>query len=297
LYKLRTFSGVLAFDAAARHGSLTLAAKELGRTQSAVSQQVKALEQQLGLSLFVRKPREISLTSAGRTLAKSVRASIEEVEATVTELSRTSDPHILRLTTYQSFSIHWLIPRLPSFSLKHPEIDVRIDAADQKYDLRTEDIDLAIRVGTPPVRATALLPETFLPLYAPSIAGGKPIEITDALQHRLLVHLSAKLWNEWFKLNGLDVQHPEIATGYSHSGLLVQAAIAGGGIALAPPVIAADSVYSGRLNYISGKPLLTGYEYYIESAEKNPPEKVRLFTEWVQGEAADMRKKHPDWFA
>ncbi len=297
MHKLRTFSGMLAFDAAARHGSLTLAAKELGRTQSAVSQQVKALEQQLGLVLFARKPREISLTAAGRALAKTVRASIEEIEATVTDLSRKNDPHILRLTTYQSFSIHWLIPRLPSFSMKHPEIDVRIDAADQILDLRTEDIDLAIRVGTAPAGAIVLLPETFLPLYAPSIADGKPIESADAVQHRLLVHLNAKLWNEWFKLNGLDIQHPEIATGYSHSGLLVQAAIAGGGIALAPPVIAADSVYSGRLNYICGKPLLTGFEYYIETTEKDPPEKVRLFIEWVQWEAADMRKKHPDWFS
>jgi len=287
---------LLAFDAAARHGSLTLAAKELGRTQSAVSQQVKALEQQLGLALFVRKPREIALTSAGRTLAKSVRASIEELETTVTDISRRNDPHILRLTTYQSFAIHWLIPRLPAFNLRHPEIDVRIDAADQKYDLKTEDIDMAIRVGTVPAGATVLLPETFLPLYAPSIAGGEKIEIADALQHRLLVHLSAKLWDEWFRLNGLDIQHPEIATGYSHSGLLVQAAIAGGGIALAPPVIAADSVYSGRLDYIGGKPLITDYEYYIETTEKDPPEKVRLFTEWVKEEAAEMRNKHPDWF-
>lgn len=287
---------MLAFDAAARHGSLTLAAKELGRTQSAVSQQVKALEQQLGIALFVRKPREITLTSAGRTLAKSVRASIEELETTVTDISRRNDPHILRLTTYQSFAIHWLIPRLPSFNLRHPEIDVRIDAADQKYDLKTEDIDMAIRVGTVPAGATVLLPETFLPLYAPSIAGGEKIEIADALQHRLLVHLSAKLWDEWFRLNGLNIQHPEIATGYSHSGLLVQAAIAGGGIALAPPVIAADSVYSGRLDYIGGKPLITDYEYYIETTEGDPPEKVRLFAEWVKEEAAEMKNKHPDWF-
>lgn len=293
---MRTFSGLLAFDAAARHGSLTLAAKELGRTQSAISQQVKALEEQLGLALFVRRPREVALTSAGKMLAKSVRTSIEELEATVTDLSRRNDPHILRLTTYQSFAIHWLIPRLPAFNLKHPEIDVRIDAADQKYDLRTEDIDMAIRVGVAPAGATILLPETFLPLYAPSIAGGGSIKIADAVQHRLLVHLSAKLWDEWFELNGLNIQHPEIATGYSHSGLLVQAAIAGGGIALAPPVIAADSVYSGRLNYICGKPYDTGFEYYIETTDKNPPEKVRLFTDWVKEEAADMRKKHPDWF-
>ena len=257
---------------------------------------MKALEQQLGLALFVRRPRQISLTPAGRALAKSVHTSIKEIEDTITELSRKNDPHILRLTTYQSFAIHWLIPRLPGFSLKHPEIDVRINADDQILDMQTEGIDLAIRVGTAPAGAKILLPETFLPLYAPSVAAGKPIKIADAVQHRLLVHLSAKLWDEWFQLNGLDIQHPEIATGYSHSGLLVQAAIAGGGIALAPPIIAADSVYSGRLQYICGKPLPTGFEYYVETAEKDPPEKVRLFTEWMATEAISMRQKHPDWF-
>ncbi len=200
----------------------------MGRTQSAVSQQVKALEQQLGIDLFVRKPREISLTSAGRTFAKSARTSIEELEASVTEISRKNDPHILRLTTYQSFAIHWLIPRLPGFSIRHPEIDVRINADDQRLDLRTEGMDLAIRIGTVPAGAEVLLPETFVPVYAPSIASERRINIEEALEHRLLAHLHANLWDEWFHLNGLEVQHSEIATDYSHSGLLVQAAIAGG---------------------------------------------------------------------
>ena len=193
MYKLRTFSGLLAFDAAARHGSLTLAAKELGRTQSAVSQQVKALEQQLGLALFVRKPREVLLTTDGKALAKSVNRSIKDIEATVTELSRQNDPHILRLTTYQSFAIHWLIPRLPGFSLKHPEIDVRINADDQRLDLQTEGMDLAIRIGTTPTSAEVLLPETFVPVYAPSIASQRKVKIENALEHRLLRPCACKL--------------------------------------------------------------------------------------------------------
>lgn len=300
MFRLRSLSGLLAFDAAARHSSLTLAADELGRTQSAVSQQVKTLEAELGLHLFVRRPRGVTLTPAGRAFAASLRTALTDIETTITGLKQTDDPHVLRLTTYQSFAIHWLIPRLPRFSLQHPEIDVRINADDRVLDLQAEGIDMAIRIGTAPKGALVLLPETFVPIYAPAIASKGRIEARETSRYRLLAHQYASLWHEWLELNGLDTETLEIATDYSHSGLLVQAAVAGGGIALAPPMIAADAINDGRLQYIGGKPYVTGFHYYIETAKKgapqDEPEKVQKFLSWMQQEAATMRAETPDWF-
>lgn len=296
MFRLRSLSGLLAFDAAARHGSLTLAAKELGRTQSAVSQQVKTLEAELGLQLFVRRPREVILTPEGKAVAATLASAFKDIESTVTHLQQKDEPNVLRLTTYQSFAIHWLIPRLPGFSLMHPEIDVRINADDRVIDLQAEGVDLAIRIGTAPGAATVLLPESFVPIYAPSISNGERIGPEAAANYRLLAHSHALLWHEWFALNDIDIGEPEIATDYSHSGLLTQAAIAGGGIALSPPIIAADAIYDGRLHYICGKPYITGYEYYVETAKTDPPTKVQKFMAWMQDEVAQMRRGNPDWF-
>ena len=296
MFRLRSLSGLLAFDAAARHGSLTLAARELGRTQSAVSQQVKALEAELGLQLFVRRPREVSLTAEGKAVAETLHAAFKDIEATVTALQQRDEPNVLRLTTYQSFAIHWLIPRLPRFNLRHPEIDVRINADDQRLDLRAQGLDLAIRVGNAPSTAIHLGAETFTPVYAPSLAAGKPLAAADVQEYRLLAHEHGHLWHEWFEANDMDVDHVDIATDFSHSGLLVQAAAAGGGVALAPPLIAADSILSGRLECVPGRALPTGCVYFMETAQEKPPEKVRLFTSWILEEAETMRREHPEWF-
>ncbi len=296
MFRLRSLSGLLAFDAAARHNSLTLAAKELGRTQSAVSQQVKALEAELDLQLFVRRPREVTLTPAGRALADALASAFKNIEETVTRLQQSDEPNVLRLTTYQSFAIHWLIPRLPRFNLKHPEIDVRINADDQRLDLQAQGMDLAIRVGKSPDTALYLGAETFAPMYAPSLSAGTDIAAKDVPKHRMIAHEHGHLWREWFDANDVEVDRIDVETDYSHSGLLVQAAAAGGGIALAPPLIAGDSISAGRLRCINGKALPTGCEYFIETAENEPPTKVKLFNEWILGEMQLMQKEHPEWF-
>lgn len=297
MFRLRSLSGLLAFGAAARHNSLTLAAKELGRTQSAVSQQVKALEAELGLQLFVRRPREVTLTPAGRALAATLGGAFKDIEATVTRLQQSDEPNVLRLTTYQSFAIHWLIPRLPKFTLKHPEIDVRINADDARLDLQAEGLDLAIRVGNSPAGALYLGAEAFAPVYAPSLSNTGVISALEVPNYRLIAHQHGHLWREWFEPNGVEVDRINVETDYSHAGLLVQAAAAGGGIALAPPLIAADAIEAGRLKCVEGKALTTGCEYFVETAESSPSEKVQLFNAWILEEMQLMQKNHPEWFA
>ncbi|MEX0299013.1 MAG: LysR family transcriptional regulator, partial [Kordiimonas sp.] len=146
-YKLRSMSGLLAFDAAARHESLTLAAQELGRTQSAISQQVKQLEDQTGLTLFVRRPRKVILTREGHALADTVRDLIQTTEDRIWQLKNTHDENVIRITMVHSFAWKWLSPRLPRFNKMHPEYDVRFDASDTAHDLEAEGYDLGIRYG------------------------------------------------------------------------------------------------------------------------------------------------------
>jgi LysR family glycine cleavage system transcriptional activator len=288
MYKLRTLSGILAFDAAARHGSLTEAAKELGRTQSAVSQQVKALEAQLGFELFIRRPREVELTIEGKAVAASVREAIESMERAITAQQLRDEPNMLRVTTYQSFAIEWLIPRLPSFNLKHPEIHVHVNADDKRYDLRAEGFDLAIRVGIPPKECELLRGEQFVPIYAPSIKPGQKLSLGDVCDFQQLAHVQANFWPEWLTLNEIPYSGDPEVTFYSHSGMLVQAAAAGGGVALAPLMTAAHAVKQGRIDCIASKPLTTDHAYYLVSARQPESEKVVLFKEWMAEELDRM---------
>jgi len=289
-YKLRSMSGLLAFDAAARHESLTLAARELGRTQSAVSQQVKQLEEQTGLTLFVRRPRKVVLTREGQAFAATVRNLIQTTEDKIGQLQNTYDENVLRLTTYQSFATQWLMPRLARFNLRFPKIDVRVNVDDQRLDLRASGHDIAVRIGKLPAGEEALIPETYMPVYAPSLAPEKDLTVADIARYPLLAHEHADFWQEWFTVNNCEVSALDISADYSHSGLLVQAAAAGGGVALAPIAIASDAIVAGRLKCVVGKSVESDCAYYVSVAKGDIALKVESFYMWIHDEIKQMNK-------
>ncbi|WP_417458210.1 LysR substrate-binding domain-containing protein [Kordiimonas sp.] len=299
-YKLQSLSGLLAFDATARHGSLTLAAKELGRTQSAVSQQVKGLEEQLGFSLFIRRPREVELTPAGRALAKSVKNGLEGIDATVTRLSRRNEPNVIRLSAYHSFAIQWLIPCLPRFNMIHPEIDIRVNADDHQVDVAAEGYDLAIRggwLGKLPPGVKPLRVETYMPVYAPSLSGGELITRDNLADYPLVGYEDRSYWNDWLEHNDIQLEKPDYSKTYSHSGLLVQAAIVGAGVGLAPLATAAQALMDGRLKCVGGNPSSNGYCFYTVPSEEPPQEKVAVFIDWLHDEMAQMEVDLQQYFA
>jgi LysR family glycine cleavage system transcriptional activator len=290
-YKLQSLSGILAFDAAARHGSLTQAAKELGRTQSAVSQQVKALEEQIGTALFVRRPRAIELTSAGRALANAVGQSLEAIDKTVAEISRKREANVIRLTAYHSFALLWLIPRLAKFNLRHPEIDVRLNADDRIVDLLAEGYDLAVRGGRIDRLPDGVMPvrvDDYMPVYAPQLAPGRDLTVDDLGQFPLLGYNDGSYWRRWLEGNGLGDLNLEVSRRYSHSGLLVQAAMVGGGIGIAPLTNAAEALFDGRLKCIHGTPLKSAHCFYLVPAERPVPKPVESFCAWIREEMAEM---------
>jgi LysR family glycine cleavage system transcriptional activator len=228
------------FAAAARHLSFTLAAAELHLTQSSISRQVGALEDQLGVALFERKTRALQLTAAGERLQRAVRTALETIDVCVDDLRGDDRDDRVTVATFASFASLWLGPRLPGFQAQYPELSVRIDAADRKVDLDAEGIDLAIRwipLASPPPGATLLVEDESMPLLAPRLVTlhGMPATPRDLLALPLLeidnriAMAPGVTWTGWLEHAGVTEARVRPRTVFSYMDQLVQAAIRGQG--------------------------------------------------------------------
>jgi LysR family transcriptional regulator, glycine cleavage system transcriptional activator len=172
---LRSLSGLIDFECAARWGSFKLAARELHKTPAAVSLQVKQLEEAVGFPLFVRHPRHIALTAKGEELSIAVGRMLGDLRAKVAALQRGDEESVLRISTTHSFAIKWLVPRMHRFTKLYPELDIRIDSNDAPVDLEADTTDVAVRYG--PVRegdSSTLFRERLVPVYSPELLAPGP---------------------------------------------------------------------------------------------------------------------------
>lgn len=286
-------AGLRGFDAAARHASFTLAARELHLTQSSVSRQIQSIEAALGRPLFVRKTRAIALTPAGQRLARSVRAALEEIDALVDDLRSEGNRRRVGVTTYASFASLWLLPRLSTFSAAQPEVDIRIDASDAFIDLAAEGLDVAIRncrTDQAPHDAIRLMDEAFIPALSPRLAerAGPIRSAADLARLTLLVLENASgagaegTWEKWFQLAGvrapLDV--PRIVFGFVDQSM--QAAVRGQGVVLARTALLADFVARGELVTPVPITMRSRYRYFLVThPETREAPHVRAFCEWL----------------
>ena len=159
-----------AFEAVARHLNFRAASEELALTQSAVSRQIQALEEEVGVSLFLRHTRAVELTSAGAQLLMAVSQALPRIDGAVRQIRQSAGRKSVSLTTFASFASMWLIPRLEAFQRDHPDIDIRIDASDQAVDLDVADVDLALRYGpvaSMPPTAVRMFGEQLTPVASP----------------------------------------------------------------------------------------------------------------------------------
>ena len=230
------------FEAAARHLSFTKAGTERFVTQSAISRQIKALEDDLGVALFRRKHRALALTDDGRRLHESCTAVLAQLRDTVTNIRAPDARQVLALTTTPGLASLWLIPRLPLFTKMHPGIDVRIDATYEQRELAVEGIDLAIRYGrvSAPL-GTPLFRESMLPVCSPRLARDKsrPLAVpADLRRHTLLQVIvppgsSMPLeWDPWLQAVRLADLRPAATLSFSNYDEAIAAALAGQGVAL-----------------------------------------------------------------
>jgi DNA-binding transcriptional LysR family regulator len=285
-----------AFESAARHLSFTKAAAERFVTQSAMSRQIRALEEDLGVDLFRRHHRALTLTEPGTRLLAAVQAAMGPLRRTVTEIRAPGRREVLSLTTTPGLASLWLIPRLPAFTRAHPGVDVRLDTSFQKRDLRADGFDLALRYGPiGEVPGRRLFEEVVQPVCSPRLlaAGDPPLRTpADLARHVLLQNAESGAtglpvdWASWLNAVGLPDLRPAGTLSFSSLGDAIAAAIDGAGVALGRRPIVDQLLASGRLvtPFADLTTSVRGYFLIVEPSARQRPA-VRALEEWLLAEA------------
>jgi len=284
---LRSLSGLIDFECAARWLSFQRAALELHKTPAAVSQQIKHLEDALGFALFARYPRRIAITARGHALAATLTRVLGELHAKVESLRQDDAELVLRVSTTHSFAMKWLVPKLHHFTQRHAQLDLRVEATDHPVELDGDACDVAVRYcRIDDADGRAAYRDRLIVVYSPAIAA-RPRPLGELLRHPLLYEATPELWLRLLAANRLDARRADLARGYSHAGLLVQAAVAGLGVALVPHTLAHEDLAHGRLVMGACTPLPSAYGYRVlSSPDKRTLAKVQWFTDWISAELA-----------
>ncbi len=285
--RIPPLNALKAFEASARHLSFTRAAEELFVTQAAISHQIKSLEEFLAIKLFMRKNRSLLLTEEGQSYYLDIKDVFNALHDATERLLARGEKGAITVSLQPSFAIQWLVPRLNAFNALNPDIDVRIKAVDQPDGSLTEDVDIAIYYGRGKwtnVNAEKLHTEHLVPVCSPLLLQGKKqINTLEDLTHHTLLHdTSRRDWKRWFKeanIKGTNVNHGPI---FSHSSMVLQAAVYGQGIALAQSVLAKPDIVAGRLVAPVSHTLVSKNAFYIVCREHQVDNgKIAAFREWV----------------
>jgi LysR family glycine cleavage system transcriptional activator len=297
LRRLPPLNALRSFEAAARHESFTRAADELCVTQGAVSQQVKSLEEQLGIKLFNRERQRLVITEAGRDYLAIIRDALDRIALGTERLVQRQGSGVLTVSTSPDFAAKWLVHRLGHFAETHPEIELRISATMHHVDFAREDVDLAVRHGDGSwtgLHVERLCAERLLAVCSPALVSGRHrlSEPADVLTLPLLHLDDRKDWSQWLEAAG--VVEAELSHGpvLNRASMVIDAAIDGQGIALARTALAAWDLIHGRLVTPFGVslPLSKGYWIVCPKATSALP-KITIFREWLLAEAAgDARR-------
>ncbi|TCU66195.1 LysR family transcriptional regulator [Bradyrhizobium sp. R2.2-H] len=288
--RLPSLNGLRAFEAAARHLSFTLAASELNVTQTAISHQIRRLEEELGIRLFIRQNRALALTPEARDYLPGVRAAFNDLRLATDRLLRKEDDKVLTVSTLASLAAKWLLPRLTDFQEQHPGIDVRITTSTSLIDFQRDNVDAAIRYGRgqwPGVRADWLMADELFPVCSPSLLrGDKPLRRPEDLRNHPLLHTSntnSDDWRLWLTAAGLPVdiaRQPGIT--FDMIFMTIQAAIDGIGVAMGRTSYVQDDIAKGRLvvPFKIALPADAGFYLVAPEGRREAP-KLAAFRQWI----------------
>jgi LysR family glycine cleavage system transcriptional activator len=291
--RLPSLNGLRAFEAAARHLSFTRAASELNVTQTAISHQIKRLEEELGLRLFVRQNRALELTREARDYLPGIRAAFNDLRLATDRLLQKGDDNVLTISTLASFAAKWLLPRLSAFQAAHPEIDVRMTTSTSLVDFARDNVDAAIRYGRgqwPGVRSMWLMADEVFPVCSPELLNGKhPLRQPEDLRHHVLLNTSSYEddWRQWLTAAGLppDISEQRGVT-FDLVFMTVQAAIDGAGVAMGRTTYVRDDIAKGRLVVPFDIALPVDAGFYLVSPEGGIDRpKLRAFRQWLAASA------------
>jgi LysR family glycine cleavage system transcriptional activator len=304
-YAMPPLNALRAFEAAARHLSLTKAAQELHVTAGALSHQIRALEELLGVQLFERRVRAIALTDAGKALHPGLQSGFTQIRDAVASLGRLGNDRVLVISTPPGLTSKWLAPRLYRFTNAYPDIDARISSSLDNATFTTDGVDVAVRNLPNNARSDhnlvidTLVELSYVPVCTPRfIEEHGPLDSPAALARAPLIHddtlikrVEVPSWADWFTAAG--VEHPDVSRGlrFNSADHALDATVEGAGVLLAHDLLAYDDLRTGRLVVPVPITLRSGRGYHVvfpRNHENHPH--VRAFSAWIKQEFAAL-----DW--
>jgi DNA-binding transcriptional LysR family regulator len=295
--KIPSLQALACFDAAARHESYTRAAQELALTQGAVSRQISALEDFLGLALFRRTRHGVALTPSGADYARQIAPRLQALERdTLDAMSRQGTGGAIHLAAVPTFATRWLMPRLPDLAAQQPEIVVHIETRTRPFLFADTEFDAALYSGTPEqvanwagTRAVALIHEEVVPVCAPALLGARQRLTPEALAKLPLLQQSTRpaAWRQWFEALGVDAPFALSGPRYELYSMTAAAAAHGMGLALVPRLLIEAELVRGELVVACNRPLKSNRAYYLvtpERGEERPA--LSAFQAWLEREVS-----------
>jgi LysR family glycine cleavage system transcriptional activator len=301
--RLPSLNALKVFEAAARHASFTKAAEELHVSQAAVSHQIKALEEELGVQLFQRLNRALKLTDAARSYLPVLSQAFDEIDRATERLRPgKGEKGWLNVSVSPTFLSRWLIPRLVRWQERHPGIELRVSSSARLVDFTREDVDVGVRHGRgewPGLKADRLIAARIVPACSPKLLKSLPLKVPADLVRHTLLHSQVEpdAWRMWLAAAGVDslvdsTRGPQFDTGTE----AIQAAIEGMGVAIVRRALVERDIKAGNLTVPFEVPLPVEYAFYVVCPEADAEKpKVKAFREWAIFEARrDESEERPE---
>jgi LysR family glycine cleavage system transcriptional activator len=294
---LANVAALRAFEAAARHDNFSRAADEMFVTHGAISHQIRALEQELGVALFTRSGKRVQLNDVGRDYAVAIRRALRDIAAATDAVRATGRQARLTISTLPSFAARWLSPRLGRYIELFPDCEVRLESSGQLVDFERESVDIGIRFGGghyPGLSVELLMHDYYYPVASPRFRGGKLPASPKELSAEMLLRSDDEPWQPWFQAAGLVRREPVGGVVYQDASMLVRAAVDAQGIGLARHAVAYSDIAAGDLVRLFSASIPCPNSYYLVCAPKalQRPQ-VQDFRKWLLQEVADWKAACP----
>jgi len=295
-HALPPLTALRAFEAVARHLSFTRAAEEIGMTQAAVSYQIRVLEERFGGPLFLRRPRQVELSEAGRRLAPAVTEAFAMISEAYAD-ARGEEHGTLTISASVTFATMWLARHIGTFQIAHPAIAVRMDASNRMVDFTREEADVGIRSGNgqwPEVSSHLLMPGDFTPMLSPRLAASLKLREPADLLRLTLLDSDDPWWQEWFAAAGITYEKPVRHGSLGMQALVASAALAGQGVAILSRALYITDLAEGRLVQPFDLVASSDFGFFLvyPEARRNVP-RIKLFREWILRESGILPSPEP----
>lgn len=294
LRRLPNLAALRAFEAAARHENFSRAAEEIHVTHGAISHQVRALEEELGVALFARHGKRIAITPEGARFAATLRKALGEIATAAAAVRADAKHQRLTVTALPSFAARWLSPRLGHFIEQHPDLEVMLQSSGQLTDFVRESVDIGVRFGKgnyPGLAVEKIMDDYYYPVVSPRFNGGKLPSTAQKMAQSTLLRCEGEPWTPWFRAAGLDLLEPTGGLVFQDSSMLVRAAVEGHGIALARHAIAVSDLESGGLVRLFDIAVKCPESYYLVCPQESLHRpQVRAFRDWLFAEIGKLER-------